>query len=134
MDRLVDHLLVMEGDGIVRDFPGNYSKYREVLKAGGAIATIEEKKQVPLPEVPTTTDNPSRVTEKRKLSFKQKNALRTIEQEIESLTREKQSLTAQLDMGNLAYPELDLVSRRIGEITTLLDQKELHWLQLSETS
>jgi ATP-binding cassette subfamily F protein uup len=134
MDRLVDHLLVMEGDGVVRDFPGNYSKYREVLKAGGQIAAIEERKPLPQAEYVKGPDAPAGVTEKRKLSFKEKTALKTMEQEIESLSQEKQALTAQLNLGNLSYPELDSLSRRLVEISALLDQKELHWLELSLTT
>ena len=129
MDRLVDHLLVFEGDGIVRDFPGNYAIYR---------ASLDEKGKGELPGV---IIEPSReepvavqVTEpvKRKLGFKEKREFEILEKEIEALNKEKTTVTESLNSGSLPFDELEKLSKRIGEITDALDEKEMRWLELSE--
>src|SRR5690606_18548698 len=112
MDKLVDHLFVFEGDGEVRDFPGNYSQYREWEKD-------QEKSKAPevvAEEKPKEPENKS-----RKMSFKEKRELELLEKEIESLENEKKQLDAQLADGSLPYDQLESASRRIGEVMQLLD-------------
>ncbi|MCD2422368.1 ABC-F family ATP-binding cassette domain-containing protein [Niabella pedocola] len=125
MDRLVDHLFVFEGDGVITDFPGNYTQYR-----------LQEKQQpAPAPLPAKESAAPAAATQKpagKKVSFKEKREYELLEKEIAALTSEKESITAQLSGGSSNFEELESLSRRIGEITQLLDEKEMRWLELSE--
>ena len=148
MDRLVDHLFVFEGDGIVRDFPGNYTQYRIWLKefekekqhaeragkksdrseeymVGGHSSTAHEvKKDVP---------QQSAVAEKKKkLSYKEQREFEQLEKEIPALEQEKADVSEKMATPNLPYDELQKLSARITEVTQLLEEKELRWLELSE--
>ena len=128
MDRLVDHLLVFEGNGEVRDFPGNYSLYREYQLAK------EKPEQLSRNEAGATkpAKEEKSVAEKRKLSFKEKREFELLQKEIEELTTEKETITQKLTSGTVPFEELQILSSRIGEVTQLLDEKELRWLELSE--
>ena len=129
MDRLVDHLLVLEGDGIIRDFPGNYTQYRDWLKNNNAADAFPNEEPVSTPK----TASPAKSTpDKRHLSYKEKKEFESLEQDIQCLTREKQAITDQLSGGNAPFDELQRLSIRIGEISQLLDDKEFRWLELSE--
>jgi ATP-binding cassette subfamily F protein uup len=125
MDKLVDHLFVFEGDGVIKDFPGNYSQYR-----------IWQKEQEQLPvkkDRPEETGNQPPVTgNKKNPSFKEKREFEQLEKEIAALTKEKADVTEKLNSGNTPFEELQQLSHRINEITRLLDEKELRWLELSE--
>jgi ATP-binding cassette subfamily F protein uup len=127
MDRLVDHLFVFEGEGVIRDFPGNYSQYRlwlkdkEEEKIEEAKAQKAEVKAAPVKEV-----------EKRQLSYKEKREFEQLQQDIANLEKEKQTITEQLNNGSLPFDQLQQLAARISEITTLVDAKELRWLELSE--
>ena len=129
MDRLVDHLFAFEGDGVIRDYPGNYTLYREFIKTQGttppAAKSIlaEEKKEI-------TTPTP--VTNTVKLSFKEKHELEQLDKEMPLLQNEKDTLTLKMNNGNLQYDELQKIADRITQIIALLDAKELRWLELSE--
>lgn len=124
MDRLVNHLFVFEGDGVIRDFPGNYSQYRE------SIASNQQP-----PETISQKDETTRqlsIEKKKQLSFKEKREFEILEKEIAALTREKEFVTHRLNSGNAPFEELQQLSNRIGEVARLLDEKELRWLELSE--
>ena len=131
MDRLVDHLFVFEGNGVIQDFPGNYSQYREWLKE-------REEPQVPIAKktAEKSVENLAGSTDtgiaKRKPSFKEKREFEQIEKEIVALTSEKEMITGKLNDGNTPFEELQKLSMRIGVITQLLDEKEIRWLELSE--
>jgi ATP-binding cassette subfamily F protein uup len=127
MDRLVDHLLVLEGDGLIRDFPGNYSQYREWQKDKGEDAAFPNEQT---PEKPPPAISPAAT--KRQLTYKEKREFEGLEQEIARLTLEKQEVTDRLNSGTVAFDQLQQLSIRIGEISQLLDGKELRWLELSE--
>jgi len=131
MDRLVDHLLIMEGDGITRDFPGNYSQYREQLKEQSAKPLNDPEPPASGNNNPTNGNQPVLI-EKRKLSYKEKKEFESLEQEISRLETEKNSATEKLNSGNTAFEELQQLAVRIEELTSILDEKELRWLQLSE--
>ena len=157
MDRVVDHLFVFEGDGKIRDFPGNYSQYREkekeeekAAKAGisaGGTTTGATAAASPAKEpsgttsgakasgagtsVSTATATAPAGPALPKLSFKEKREFETLEKEVPALEKEKQDLETKLG-GNLPYAELQLCSNRIQEIIKLLEEKELRWLELSE--
>lgn len=128
MDRLVDHLFVFEGDGEIRDFPGNYSQYRIWVKdkeqETQANKFVEQKKQEAAPVVPNK--------EKKKVSYKEKREFETLQEEIAKLEKEKEQVQQKLNSGNAGFEELQQLASRIGEITALLDEKEMRWLELSE--
>ena len=85
MDRLVDHLFVFEGDGVVRDFPGNYTQYRISQKQ----APEEKVKTSATETIPATANNPSSSTPAKRFSFKEKREFELLEKEIAALTKEK---------------------------------------------
>lgn len=123
MDRLVDHLFVFEGDGAIRDFPGNYSQYRlQQTKDETSIKKPEEKQ----------TEQPAKEKSRRQLTFKEKREFELLEKEISDLSKEKEVITERLNSGSTSFEELQQLSVRIGEVTRLLDEKELRWLELSE--
>jgi ATP-binding cassette subfamily F protein uup len=126
MDRLVDHLFVFEGNGIVKDFPGNYSQYRE---------TTDNKPQTLDKEIKARQDvitGQSSIVIKKQLSYKEKREFESLEKEITELTKEKEEVTQRLNSGDATFEELQKLSNRIGKISSLLDEKELRWLELSE--
>lgn len=135
MDRLVDHLFVFEGDGFIRDFPGNYTLYREWMK-------VEEKRttgnlrEAPEPKKPESSNYTAVLsqpkTEKKKVSFKDKKEFETLDAELKHLNREKRTLEDKLSNNGIPFNEIQEVSIRIGEIATLLEDKEMRWLELSE--
>lgn len=125
MDRLVDHLFVFEGDGVIKDFPGNYTQYRLQEKTSNTAAAPKEN-------ISAGAATPAPKAISKKVSFKEKREYELLEKEIEALTKEKEAVTLQLGEGTLGFEELEQLSRRIGEITALLDEKEMRWLELSE--
>lgn len=124
MDKLVDHLLVFEGDGKIRDFPGNYSSYRA--------SAPEEEEPKPREQVTRQAEAPKTEAARKKPSFKEKREFELLESDIAALGREKAEITEKLSAGNLPFDELQKLSARIGEVTALLDEKEMRWLELSE--
>lgn len=127
MDRLIDHLFVFEGDAEIRDFPGNYSQYRE------AVAAEERRQKEPsLRPAAVAQAAPVREVEKRKLSYQEKRELELLDEEIPRLTAEKVALEAQLSAGSAGFEQMQACAVRIGEIAALLDEKELRWLDLDD--
>lgn len=129
MDRLVDHLFAFEGDGVIRDFPGNYTQYREQLKnntlTGSFIKSVEE------PAIKAAKPS-SASGNTQKLSFKEKFEFESLEKELPLLQKEKETTEAKLASGNLGFDELQKAAARIGELIELIDSKEMRWLELSE--
>ncbi len=132
MDRLVDHLLVLEGDGLIRDFPGNYSQYRDWQKdnTGNDALFPNEQPAVKTPAPPPLTSTTA--APKRQLSYKEKREFEILEQEIARLNREKLEVTEKLNNGTAPFDQLQQLSIRVGEISQLIDDKETRWLELSE--
>jgi ATP-binding cassette subfamily F protein uup len=140
LDKLVDHLFIFCGDGLVKDFVGSYSEYREFIKEYEAEqrsqARAQEKAEkakaakAAAAEAPQT-EAPAR---KRKLSFKEKRELEQIEIDLERLSAEKAELESRISSGTLQYEELQNASSRIGEIIDEIDMKEFRWLELNEES
>jgi ATP-binding cassette subfamily F protein uup len=132
MDRMVDHLFAFEGDGVIRDFPGNYTQYREAVSKG---LLTEKTQQIMKPveaEKPTTDNRQSTPVEApKKLSFKEKFELENLENEMPALQNEKKQLEEKMN-GNIGYDELQKAADRIAEIINRLDEKEMRWLELSE--
>ncbi|MBX7242155.1 MAG: ABC-F family ATP-binding cassette domain-containing protein [Bacteroidia bacterium] len=129
MDKLVDHLFVFEGNGIIRDFPGNYSDYRE-WKKGQAEEEKEEKKEKTVPVLPA--DAPKKESPKLKRSFKEQKEFESLTNELEVLENEKENLSLLLSGEATDYENLIKATNRIEEISGLLEEKELRWLELSE--
>lgn len=129
LDRIVDHLFVFKGDGEVKDFPGDYSTYREYLKleAASSKSRTESKEN--------RNDKKGswrQKEEKRKLSFKEKREMETLEKKIEELTSEKNHLETALSSGTLRNDEIITAGERIGEVIAELDEAELRYLELLE--
>ncbi|GAA3948402.1 ATP-binding cassette domain-containing protein [Chitinophaga oryziterrae] len=133
MDKIVDHLFVFEGAGEVRDFPGNYSQYREWEKDRSE-REKEESKNPPVEVKPVVQEKKveTPAAPVRKMSFKEKRELELLEKEIADLENEKKSIDSQLAGGTIPYDQLEPLSRRVGEVIKLLDEKGMRWLELSE--
>ena len=137
LDKLVDHLFIFCGNGLVKDFVGSYSEYREFIKEFEAEqrsqARAEEKaaKEKAAKEAAKTAV-PEAPAKKKKLTYKEQKELEQLEKDLESLGAEKAELEEKLNSGSLPYEELQKASERIGEIMELTDEKELRWLELSE--
>jgi ATP-binding cassette subfamily F protein uup len=127
MDRTVDHTFVFMGDGVVKDFPGNYSEYRAwkdyhdhlAQQQARAIAKPKEKAHH------NTRDNSN------KLTYKERKELEALTVEIETLTDEREQLDALFSSGQVIN-DMDAKSMRYNELNTLLEEKEMRWLELSE--
>jgi ATP-binding cassette subfamily F protein uup len=127
MDRMVEHLFVFEGEGTIRDFPGNYGLYQQWLKTKESEETPEPKTN-PVPPV----QEPIAVKPKAKLSFKEKRELETLEKEINDLTNEKEEITEKLHDPSLNFDRIQQLSQRFTAVTESLEKKEFRWLELSE--
>lgn len=131
MDRLVDHIFAFEGEGEIKDFPGNYSQYRlwkqleenKPQNADGKKQNMESSK----PKVESLTQK-----DQGKLSFKEKSEFEKLEKEIPDLEKERKLLEVKLNNGSVDFKKLQETTERIGDIIVLLDKKEMRWLELSE--
>jgi ATP-binding cassette subfamily F protein uup len=130
MDRLVDHLFVFEGDGVISDFPGNYSQYREKSEDRSLKSEVRSLKSGVGSS--KSGDGSPKSGDRRQLSFKEKREFEMLEKEIAGLSEEKENITGKLHDGNTPFEVLQQLSLRISEITRLLDEKEMRWLELSE--
>ncbi len=133
LDRLVDHLFVFCGDGVVKDFIGNFSQYREYIKdyeAGQRSLAREAKKTE---KASSESAQPAaKPSGPRKLTYKERKELEQLEADIESLTAEKSEIESRMNGGITDFAELQKMSQRFTEISSSLDEKELRWLELSE--
>ncbi|HMW32956.1 MAG TPA: ABC-F family ATP-binding cassette domain-containing protein [bacterium] len=121
MDRLVDHIFVFEGDGVIRDFIGNYGEYREAERVK------ETVKDTPAEKIIVKDTN-----KKTKLSYKEKIEFENLEKEIAALEKEKNELENKLNRGSADYIELQKWSERLSVISQTLDEKSMRWLELAE--
>lgn len=134
MDRLVDHMFVFEGDGMIRDFPGNYTQYRiwqkEQERKGAEERKLQQGADNEQPSVAeqATTQKPK---DKKKLSYKEQREFEQLEKDIPALEQEKAELAERMS-SNIPYEELEQVNKRMIEITNALEEKEMRWLELSE--
>ena len=126
LDRLVDHLFVFCGDGVVKDFVGNYTEYRSFIKDYEAAKAVQQ----------ASSAGPSavkpRLQEKKKLSWKEQKELEVLEAETAALEEEKAALEEALSSGGMGMEELQKASARYGEVKDSLDLKELRLLELYE--
>lgn len=130
MDKLVDHLFVFEGDGIVSDFPGNYSQYRLAEEKKQSITEVKENTEASDFEAQKKLKKEQE--KEKKLSFKEKREMDELEKEMPLLDEEKKKLEEHLSQTGLSYDELQKTSERIQQLIHLLEEKEMRWLELSE--
>ncbi len=130
MDKVVDHIFEYKGDGIIKDFPGNYTQLREKqeeneqLVAASKAARVQESALIQTKQV--------QKEKKAGLSFKEKREFEVLTAEISLLEGEKAAIESEISAGNLSTEDLYLKSKRHGEIMNVLDDKEMRWLELSE--
>ena len=129
MDKVVDHLLIFNGQGDIRDFPGNYTHYRDWKDEKQRREREEEKKKVQQIEEKNVK---VRLNEKRKMSFKERREFEELEKVIANLENEKAEIEAALCSGSLSIDELTEKSKRLPLINDLIDEKTMRWLELSE--
>ena len=130
MDKVVDHLLVFNGGGDIRNFPGNYTQYREWKE-------FKEEEENRLAQEKTKDDDKEkhgrvRHNEKKRMSYAEKQEFKSLEKEIQVLEEEKKELEQALCSGDLSVEELTTKSKRFSEIDDLIDEKSMRWLELSE--
>jgi ATP-binding cassette subfamily F protein uup len=140
MDKLVDHLFIFEGDGVIRDYPGNYTQYRILEKSNQSLASLssditsakefDAKKGSSEIAAPATTAINKKGVDK--MTFKEKHELDTLNKTMPELESKKEALTNQLNAPNLDYNEIIKLSEQLGEINNELEAAELRWLELSE--
>ena len=132
MDKIVDHLFVFEGQGDIRDFPGNYSQYREVAKAEQK-ATAQESISANAPEQETEAAPVAATrSQNQKLSFKERRELDTLGEQIPALEAEKADLEAAMSEAGGDFQAIQKMGDRIADILEELETKEMRWLELSE--
>ena len=131
MDKVVDHLLVFKGEGDIKDFPGNYTQYRQWSQLQS-----DEPKEKPKQASANTNNQASPANNanpaKRKLTFKEKREFEQLEKEIAALEAEQRELEEALCSGTLSVEELTEKSKRLPLLKDELDEKSMRWLELSE--
>ncbi|GHT28434.1 ABC transporter ATP-binding protein [Bacteroidia bacterium] len=131
MDKVVDHLLVFRGDADIKDFPGNYTQYRDWKEVQDQLDREIEAARQEKP-MPTTERRPQPETPKKKLSFKERKEFEALEEEIPQLEAEKSSLETAMSSGALSTDKLLSHSERIAHLLNEIDEKTMRWLELSE--
>jgi ABC transport system ATP-binding/permease protein len=125
LDNLVDHIFVFEGDGKIKDFPGNYTDYQEKKQLEKQLEKKEEKqKPVKIEKLVAT--------EKKKLTFKEQKEFETLEKDLERLEIEKNELLEKMNSGSLSQDELLTISADYAQLERTLEEKENRWLELSQ--
>jgi ATP-binding cassette subfamily F protein uup len=139
MDKLVDHLFIFEGDGVIRDYPGNYTQFRILEKSkqsyasvSSDISTAKEHLVVPVEQQikPIAVTAEKKTVEK--LTYKEKLEFETLNKEMPLLEEKKMAFTAQLNNTNLNYEEIISFSEKLSEVNAALELAEIRWLELSE--
>ena len=130
MDKVVDHLLVFKGDGEIKDFPGNYTQYRQW-------SALQPKAESQAKETgnsanPRKSEKPSNSGDRRKMTYKEKREFEQLEKDIAALEEEQHQLEEALCSGTLSVEELTEKSKRLPLLKDELDEKSMRWLELSE--
>lgn len=128
LDRLVDHLLVFCGDGVVKDFIGDYSQYRQYMIDLKAADKADAKAAAKSAPQKRSTGS----SERKKLSFKEQREFEAIEKRLAELEEEKAGLEERMNSGTLPYEELQKASEQHRKVSEEMDEKEMRWLELSE--
>ena len=131
-DKVVDHLLVFKGNGEIRDFPGNYTQYRDFQSYEGT-KEKENGKSSDGRSIPTATHvQPFVLAKNRKLSYKEKREFEQLGDEIEKLEAEKKQIEDALSSGAVSVEKITMMSKRLPLLNNELDEKSMRWLELSE--
>lgn len=135
MDKVVDHLLVFRGEGNIKDFPGNYTQFREAEDR----AEKEKEKEVKTTSQATVSAatakaKPNFSEQKRRLSYKERLEYERLEKDIEALEAEKKQIEEALSSGTLSVADITTMSKRLPVLTDELDEKSLRWLELDEVA
>lgn len=128
LDRIVDHTFAFEGDGVIKDFPGNYTDYRIWQEENAKQQKKDRESKPAVIEIAEVKES----SPKRKLSFKEKTEFDNLEKEIQVLEKLKIELTEKLSSGNLPFDEIADISNKLEDTVNDLEEKELRWLELSE--
>ncbi len=130
MDKVVDHIFEYKGDGVIKDFPGNYTQLRD--KQEEDEKKIAAAKALRVTEPQADKDHPQKKEKSSGLTFKEKREFESLTNEIEALENEKSVIETEMSTGSLSQDDLYIRSRRHGEISEILNAKEMRWLELSE--
>ena len=128
LDNIVDHLFVLEGNGVIKDFPGNYSDYRTWLRE---TEEASKTKDEPKTQKNETRQRNHEATRPAKMTFKERKEFEELTLDIDKLTTERTALESEFNSGS-PVADIETKSRRYTELTALLDEKEMRWLELSE--
>ena len=131
MDKVVDHLLVFRGNGQVKDFPGNYTQFRDSEKLQQKELVTKDSPTASSPQA-SSNAKPRLVEKKRKLTFKERQEFEQLEKDIEALEQEKSDIETALSSGTVSVEEITLMSKRLPLLNDELDEKSMRWLELSE--
>jgi ABC transport system ATP-binding/permease protein len=140
MDKLVDHLFIFEGDGVIRDYPGNYTQFRILEKSKQSYASVSSDittHSVPVKELATKAPTEKKPIEKvvaEKMTYKEKLELDTLTKSMPDLEKKKAALLEQLNATNLDYNLITSISEELSNINQALELAEIRWLELSEKS
>ena len=126
MDKVVDHLLVFKGDGVIKDFPGNYTQFREWLGLKGKEEALQTEKAA------KQQRRDYRNADKRKMTYKEKMEFANLEKEIAALEEEQKHIESALCGGTIDIEEITAMSKRLPQLKNELDEKSMRWLELSE--
>jgi ATP-binding cassette subfamily F protein uup len=131
MDKVVDHLLVFKGDGVVKDFPGNYTQYRE-WSAMESKESANDKRNSKAGDTAKEKKADYHHETRRRMSYKEKREYEQLGKDIESLEKEKKEIEDMFSNGTVEVEKIASLSKRLAEINDSLDEKEMRWLELSE--
>jgi len=140
MDKLVDHLFIFEGDGVIRDYPGNYTQFRILEKSKQSYASVSSDittHAIPVKEVAAKAATEKKPIEKvsaEKMTYKEKLELDTLTKSMPDLEKKKAALLEQLNATNLDYNLITSISEELSNINQALEFAEIRWLELSEKS
>jgi len=135
MDKVVDHLMVFKGNAELKDFPGNYTDFREwneLIEEQEREEKKAAKAELQNAKVEAAKPEPVAKEKTKKLSFKEKQEFEALEKEIPTLEAEKANIEIQLASGSLSSDEIIKASQRFGELGDIIDEKTMRWLELSE--
>ena len=128
MDKIIDHLLVFEGQGKIKDFPGNYTQYREWLSLNPQSNNGSTNKDTK----PTNTNKVNENVGRKKMTYKEKMEFEQLEKDIELLEAEQTAIETALCTGELSVEDISQKSKRLSELKSELDEKSFRWLELCE--
>ena len=134
MDKVVDHLLVFRGQGVIKDFPGNYTQYREweKMEASNSSPTSKTSTTSQTSSASPTSKASYRHDDRRRLSYKEKREMEQLEKDIAALEDEQHKIEEALCGGTTSVDEITAMSKRLPILKDELDEKSMRWLELSE--